>query len=125
MSLRECDDSEAVLCHSRVILWSHLSPLSSAMGKLNIAHHKSYHPYRRDNIERVRKDEEEARRKEESEDGRMMLAVSSHDTVTHVVRLDSKDRYIRTLKLVLIYYEKSQLYWINQKRRRDDETTTT
>ena len=28
------------------------------MGKLNIAHHKSYHPYRRDNIERVRRDEE-------------------------------------------------------------------
>jgi len=46
------------------------------MGKLNIAHHKSYHPYRRDNIEKVRKDEEEARRKEESEDGRMMLADS-------------------------------------------------
>ena len=59
-----------------------VSPLSSsfesAMGKLNIAHHKSYHPYRRDNIERVRKDEEEARRKEENEDGRMMLAVSCH-----------------------------------------------
>ena len=52
---------------------------SSAMGKLNIAHHKSYHPYRRDNIERVRKDEEEARRKEDNEDGRMMLAVSCHD----------------------------------------------
>ena len=51
----------------------------SVMGKLNIAHHKSYHPYRRDNIERVRKDEEEARRKEENEDGRMMLAVSCHD----------------------------------------------
>ncbi len=46
------------------------------MGKLNIAHHKSYHPYRRDNIERVRKDEEEARQKEAVEEGRMMLAVS-------------------------------------------------
>jgi len=45
------------------------------MGKLNIAHHKSYHPYRRDNIEKVRKDEEEARLKEEKEDGRMLLAV--------------------------------------------------
>lgn len=45
------------------------------MGKLNIAHHKSYHPYRQDNIERVRRDEEEARLKEEREDGRMMLAV--------------------------------------------------
>ena len=47
------------------------------MGKLNIAHHKSYHPYRRDNIEKVRKDEEEARMKEAQEEGRMMLAVSS------------------------------------------------
>ncbi|KAG6890516.1 hypothetical protein C0995_007715 [Termitomyces sp. Mi166 len=44
------------------------------MGKLNIAHHKSYHPYRRDNIERVRRDEEEARQKEAKEEGRMMLA---------------------------------------------------
>ncbi|TFK71856.1 hypothetical protein BDN72DRAFT_764207 [Pluteus cervinus] len=44
------------------------------MGKLNIAHHKSYHPYRRDNIERVRKDEEEAAQKEAQEEGRMMLA---------------------------------------------------
>ncbi|TBU22778.1 hypothetical protein BD311DRAFT_124528 [Dichomitus squalens] len=46
------------------------------MGKLNIAHHKSYHPYRRDNIERVRKDEEEAKQKEAIEEGRMMLADS-------------------------------------------------
>ncbi|KLO18411.1 hypothetical protein SCHPADRAFT_123842 [Schizopora paradoxa] len=44
------------------------------MGKLNIAHHKSYHPYRRDNIERVRRDEEAARLKEEQEEGRMMVA---------------------------------------------------
>ncbi|KAH6911206.1 hypothetical protein BKA70DRAFT_1035271, partial [Coprinopsis sp. MPI-PUGE-AT-0042] len=44
------------------------------MGKLNIAHHKSYHPYRRDNIERVKKDEEEALLKEEKEEGRMLLA---------------------------------------------------
>lgn len=44
------------------------------MGKLNIAHHKSYHPYRRDNIERVRKDEEEAARKEAEQDGRIALA---------------------------------------------------
>jgi len=46
------------------------------MGKLNIAHHKSYHPYRRDNIERVRKDEEEAQLEEAKAEGRMMLAVS-------------------------------------------------
>ena len=50
------------------------------MGKLNIAHHKSYHPYRRDNIERVRRDEEEARLKEEKEEGRMLLAVRSSDS---------------------------------------------
>ncbi|KDQ08123.1 hypothetical protein BOTBODRAFT_584685 [Botryobasidium botryosum FD-172 SS1] len=46
------------------------------MGKLNIAHHKSYHPYRADNIERVRRDEEEQRQKEAKEEGRMMLADS-------------------------------------------------
>ncbi|KAJ6534226.1 hypothetical protein B0H19DRAFT_911064, partial [Mycena capillaripes] len=46
------------------------------MGKLNIAHHKSYHPYRRDNIEKVRRDEEEAREKEAKEEGRMLLADS-------------------------------------------------
>jgi hypothetical protein len=46
------------------------------MGKLNIAHHKSYHPYRQDNIEKVRKDEENAKLKEEQEEQRMMLAVS-------------------------------------------------
>ncbi|EIN05413.1 hypothetical protein PUNSTDRAFT_25455, partial [Punctularia strigosozonata HHB-11173 SS5] len=44
------------------------------MGKLNIAHHKSYHPYRRDNIARVKRDEEEARLNEAKEEGRMMLA---------------------------------------------------
>ncbi|KAF9221235.1 hypothetical protein BS17DRAFT_797239 [Gyrodon lividus] len=44
------------------------------MGKLNIAHHKSYHPYRRDNIERVRRDEEEAALKEAEQDGRIALA---------------------------------------------------
>jgi hypothetical protein len=52
------------------------TPHSTTMGKLNIAHHKSYHPYRADNIERVRRDEEEARLKEAQEDGRVMLAVS-------------------------------------------------
>lgn len=46
------------------------------MGKLNIAHHKSYHPYRRDNIERVRRDEEEAAAKEAREEGRVALADS-------------------------------------------------
>ncbi|EPQ51670.1 hypothetical protein GLOTRDRAFT_65874 [Gloeophyllum trabeum ATCC 11539] len=44
------------------------------MGKLNIAHHKSYHPYRLDNIERVRRDEEAARLKAEGEEDRMRVA---------------------------------------------------
>ncbi|KAI6146822.1 hypothetical protein BKA82DRAFT_160021 [Pisolithus tinctorius] len=44
------------------------------MGKLNIAHHKSYHPYRRDNIERVRKDEEEAARQEAEKESKMAVA---------------------------------------------------
>jgi hypothetical protein len=51
------------------------SPASHTMGRLVIAHHKSYHPYRRDNIERVRRDEEEAQLKEEKAEGRMLLAV--------------------------------------------------
>lgn len=59
-----------------IILLSSKSPSSSfIMGKLNIAHHKSYHPYRRDNIERVRKDEEEARLKEAAAEGRILMAV--------------------------------------------------
>ena len=45
------------------------------MGKLNIAHHKSYHPYRRDNIERVRRDEEQARIEEEAKEGKILVAV--------------------------------------------------
>ncbi|TFY78325.1 hypothetical protein EWM64_g5687 [Hericium alpestre] len=46
------------------------------MGKLNIAHHKSYHPYRQDNIARVKRDEEEARMKEAQEEDRALLADS-------------------------------------------------
>ncbi|KAI0050494.1 hypothetical protein FA95DRAFT_1570559 [Auriscalpium vulgare] len=46
------------------------------MGKLNIAHHKSYHPYRQDNIERVRRDEEEAARKVTEDEDRALLADS-------------------------------------------------
>jgi hypothetical protein len=55
------------------------------MGKLNIAHHKSYHPYRRDNIERVRRDEEEAQLKEAAQDGKIALAVSVCDLYAHVM----------------------------------------
>jgi hypothetical protein len=45
------------------------------MGRLVIAHHKSYHPYRAENIERVKRDEEEARLQEAKEEGRLKLAV--------------------------------------------------
>jgi hypothetical protein len=45
------------------------------MGKLNIAHHKSYHPYRLDNIERVRRDEAAAQRKQTEDDDRALVAV--------------------------------------------------
>lgn len=43
---------------------------------LNIAHHKSYHPYNRDNIERVRRDEEEVRRKQEAREQQRQAADS-------------------------------------------------
>ena len=62
--------------------------LRSIMGKLNIAHHKSYHPYRRDNIERVRRDEEEARLKEAVQEGRMMLAVCKSPHLRHILHND-------------------------------------
>src|SRR4051812_7902353 len=35
------------------------------MGKLNISHHKSWHLYNKDNIERVKKDEEKERQLQE------------------------------------------------------------
>ncbi|KAH8987468.1 hypothetical protein EDB92DRAFT_1801332 [Lactarius akahatsu] len=44
------------------------------MGKLNIAHHKSYHPYRLDNIERVRRDEEAAKLKQTEDTDRALVA---------------------------------------------------
>ncbi|KAH9953433.1 hypothetical protein BGW80DRAFT_1410979 [Lactifluus volemus] len=45
------------------------------MGKLNIAHHKSYHPYRLDNVERVRRDEAAANKKKTEEQDRALVAV--------------------------------------------------
>jgi len=47
------------------------------MGKLNIAHHKSYHPYRLDNIERVRRDETDAKRKQTEDVDRALAVVRS------------------------------------------------
>jgi hypothetical protein len=41
---------------------------------LHLQHHKSYHPYNKDNIERVRKDEEIARLKEEGKEHQALLA---------------------------------------------------
>ncbi|KAF8200563.1 hypothetical protein K438DRAFT_1966026 [Mycena galopus ATCC 62051] len=49
-------------------------PPQAAMRKLNIPHHKSYYPYRRDTIEKVRRDEEEARSNEAENERRMLLA---------------------------------------------------
>ncbi|KAI0259109.1 hypothetical protein BC834DRAFT_846961 [Gloeopeniophorella convolvens] len=44
------------------------------MGKLNIAHHKSYHPYRLDNVERVRRDEAAAKLKQTEDADRVLVA---------------------------------------------------
>lgn len=46
------------------------------MGKLNIAHHKSYHPYKSENIERVRRDEERAAAQEAGDRAKVMQADS-------------------------------------------------
>src|ERR1700733_9947903 len=68
------------------------------MGKLNIAHHKSYHPYRRDNIEKGRRDEEEARQKEAQEEGRMQLAVIQSSrlltNISNAIHQDSEARIV-------------------------------
>ncbi|VDB90887.1 unnamed protein product, partial [Peniophora sp. CBMAI 1063] len=44
------------------------------MGKLNIAHHKSYHPYRADNIARVKADEARAKAEAELDNDRKLAA---------------------------------------------------
>lgn len=51
------------------------SATPTSMGKLNIAHHKSYHPYRLDNIERVRLDEAAAKRKQTEDTDRALAVV--------------------------------------------------
>ncbi|TRM62826.1 hypothetical protein BD626DRAFT_41571 [Schizophyllum amplum] len=71
------------------------------MGRLVIAHHKSYHPYRRDNIERVRRDEEEAQLKESQAEGKMALA-------------DAEAR-------MSLLREKAGISDKKKKRRRDDD----
>ncbi|KAJ7745820.1 hypothetical protein DFH07DRAFT_963179 [Mycena maculata] len=47
-------------------------------GKIDIAHHKLYHPYRRYNIERIHRDEE-AREKEAKKEGPTMLGKKPKD----------------------------------------------
>lgn len=96
--------------------------IPTVMGKLNIAHHKSYHPYRRDNIERVRRDEEEAKAKEQMEDGRMMLAVRLNLAFGSMILINT----IRMQRLVWVSSD-SELAFPNPLRRRErkERTTTT
>jgi hypothetical protein len=89
------------------------------MGKLNIAHHKSYHPYRRDNIEKVKRDEEEAKLKEQNEEGRMMLAVRMNTTLTS----NDNDLTFRMQKLVWISSD-SELAFLSPLRRRERDGRT-
>ena len=60
------------------------------MGKLNIAHHKSYHPYRLDNIERVRRDEAAAQIKQTEDADRAFVAVRRPSHV-HLCRARDDD----------------------------------
>lgn len=46
------------------------------MGKLNLLHHKSYHVYKAENVEKVRADEAKAALIEEEGERRSTLAVS-------------------------------------------------
>ena len=64
------------------------SDTPGSMGKLNIAHHKSYHPYRLDNIERVRRDEAAAKRKQTEDADRALFTVRLL-TPTRLVRHDN------------------------------------
>lgn len=92
--------------------WS-LTTTTAVMGKLNIAHHKSYHPYRRDNIEKVRRDEEEARIKEAQDEGRMLLAVR----LTFIAQPTTKaDNEYRTLKLASSFSGKRPLSLLLPRR---------
>ncbi|WFC96626.1 phosphodiesterase I [Malassezia brasiliensis] len=51
---------------------------------LHLAHHKSYHPYNRENIERVRRDQAEARERERAEEER--LADADRQERLHTLR---------------------------------------
>lgn len=91
-----------------------------------IAHHKSYHPYKADNIERVRRDEEEAALKEAKEEGRLKLAVSTHLPARtrhiplfcmHVLsRLHTNSDLCRMQKLESTSYESARAFKVAQAR---------
>lgn len=55
---------------------------------LHLAHHKSYHPYNRDNIARVRRDEEQVRQHEEATDS----ALRAMDRSARVEELRKRKR---------------------------------
>lgn len=46
------------------------------MGKLNLLHHKSYHPYKAENVAKVLADEAKAASLDQESDRKSMLAVS-------------------------------------------------
>ena len=95
------------------------TPKSRPRGKLNIAHHKSYHPYRRDNIEKVRRDEEEVRLKEAKEEGRMSLAVRTLLFVYTKTKVKT-----RILKHESNRYVSAPVYRTSLQRRSGGTTTT-
>lgn len=63
-----------------------MNDLDTPPPKKSIAHHKSYHPYRSDNIERVRRDEERAAAVEAGDRARVMQA----DAEARIAMLRSK-----------------------------------
>ncbi|TEB29226.1 hypothetical protein FA13DRAFT_1865101 [Coprinellus micaceus] len=83
------------------------------MGKLNIAHHKSYHPYRRDNIDRVRRDEEEAKLKEQAEEGRMRLAPTTNGHINFFEDLEQSS-VVAAIKSTV----RRRRQWLPLRRRR-------
>lgn len=65
--------------------WTRPSATAISMGKLNIAHHKSYHPYRLDNVERVRLDEAAAKRKQTEDTDRALAVVRLFSFSPHLL----------------------------------------
>jgi hypothetical protein len=86
------------------------------MGKLNIAHHKSYHPYRLDNIERVRRDEAAAKLKETEDADRVLVAVR-----LRLHRNALLTTPYRTPSLVWVRYVRARVLLHRTLRRRPTE----